>query len=71
MNPATLQHAVLALVVVIGFAAAARFEMLCLKDLAQTPDEELRYLTRQGWLLVITFSIPFGGLLYLQCGRPR
>jgi hypothetical protein len=46
-----------------------RFEMLCLQQLAQTPDEQLRVFTRPGWILLIVLFIPVGGLLYLAAGR--
>ena len=46
-------------------AAIAKFELVCLRDLAATPDHDLRYLTRPGWYAVILFAIPLGGCVYL------
>jgi hypothetical protein len=62
--------------VVIALAAAAlvvvvRFELFCFRELAATRDGELRYLTRPGWIVVIAFSIPVGGILFLSYGRAR
>jgi hypothetical protein len=61
----------IALAITLGLAAIVRFERFCLKDLAQAGDEELLYLSRLGWIVVIAFSIPIGGILYLYYGRPR
>ena len=65
--------------IVQGFAAVAlvavvvvavlRFEVFCLGDLAGTPDVQLRYLTRTGWLVLIVLCIPLGGILYLYQGK--
>jgi hypothetical protein len=62
-----------ALVAVIGVAliAVVHFEKFCLSDLAQTPDSRLAGLTRQGWLVLILFFIPLGGVAYLRFGRLR
>ncbi len=62
------------ILVIAAIAAAAivtivRFEVLCLRDLADTPDADLRYLTRTGWLTAIVLAIPIGGIAYLYNGR--
>jgi hypothetical protein len=70
MNVDALTVVVIALVaalVVVG----VRFELFCLRELAATRDDELRYLTRPGWIVVIAFSIPVGGILFLYYGRAR
>lgn len=68
----TSQYAALAFValVVVAIIAIIRFELLCLRDLAQRSDHELRHLTRAGWLAVIVFAVPVGGICYLYYGRP-
>jgi Phospholipase_D-nuclease N-terminal len=62
------QYALLGLVA-IAVVVALRFELLCLRDLAQRNEAELRYLTRTGWTIVIAFVIPIGGICYLYYGR--
>jgi hypothetical protein len=62
--------ALIALIVLLAWLVA-RFEVYCLNDLASAEDAELRYLTRQGWSVLILLWIPFGGLLYLRRGRIR
>ncbi len=62
--------AVMALVVATT-VAIARFELMCLRDLADTPDFELLYFTRAGWTALIIFVIPLGGITYLNIGRIR
>ena len=62
---------VIAAVVVAAIVAIARFELLCLHDLNETADTELRYLTRSGWLAAIVLVIPIGGIAYLYIGRNR
>lgn len=52
-------------------AAVVRFEMFCLRDLADTPDWQLRGLDRRGWTLVTLLSIPLGGIAYLYYGKTR
>lgn len=62
-------------VVVIAAAAiaaavmAVRFVSFCLADLAQAT--EVRYLTPQGWTVLIVLAIPLGGMLYLNYGKVR
>ncbi len=65
------QSLVIALVVVAFAALVLRFELLCLRELAQTPDEQLRLFTRTGWTTLIVFCIPLGGILYMTAGRWR
>ena len=66
----------LLLVLVVGAAVAVlvitvvvRFERACLQELADTPDAQLAYFSRQGWQLLIVFFIPLGGMLFLFRGR--
>jgi hypothetical protein len=65
------QDAAIALVVGVCVVALVRFELLCLRDLAQRTDQELNYLTRAGWAALIAVVIPIGGICYLYYGRPR
>ncbi len=67
----TSQYVAIALVVAICIATIARFELLCFKDLARRSDQELNYLSRAGWTMVIAIVIPVGGIIYLYYGRPR
>ena len=65
-SPLVVVLIVIAILLVIG-----RFEAFCLRNLADTPDVELRHLTRGGWYAVILFMIPLGGVAYLYLGRAR
>jgi len=65
------QSLVIALVVVAVAALVLRFEQLCLRDLAGTPEDQLRLFTRTGWITLIVLCIPVGGILYLTAGRWR
>lgn len=65
----TLQLAAAAALVVLGVIVVVRFERLCLDDLAGTPDVELQLFSRTGWLVLIVFFIPVGGVLYLHRGK--
>ncbi len=48
------------------------FDARCLADLARTRDDQLRYLTRTGWALLIVVTFPLGPVLYLRYGKvPR
>ena len=67
----TAQILVVTAIIVAAIVSIARFELLCLRDLADTPDAELRYLTRTGWLAAIVLAIPIGGIAYLFNGRTR
>jgi hypothetical protein len=57
--------------VVVAVILAARFVLLCLNDIAGTPDSEFLYLTRRGWVAATIFTIPIGGVLYLLYGKRR
>jgi hypothetical protein len=61
--------ALTALIVVKAVIAIGKFEVFCLRELARTPDINLRYLTREGWTAVIILMIPLGGMTYLAYGR--
>lgn len=65
----------LAIAAVVAVAVAvivtARFELLCLRELAGTSDLELQYLTRAGRTAAIIIVIPIGGIAYLYFGRTR
>ncbi len=63
------QGLVLALLAVTAAVLVLRFEQLCLRQLAQTPDDQLRLFTRPGWTVLIVFFIPIGGMLYLTASR--
>lgn len=65
------QSVALALIIVAAVALVLRFELLCLRDLAATPDDQLLLLTRTGWSALIVLCIPVGGMLYLSAGRWR
>lgn len=69
MSVAGLQFALIAVLVAVGVVVAVRFELFCLRDLAETPDQQLRYFTRQGWTAVIIVSIPLGGIFYFYAGK--
>ena len=68
MTTATTR-AVVAFVVVVIVVAAVQYVRRCLGVLGDTPDGQLRYLTRAGWTAVIVCVIPVGGLLFLGFGR--
>jgi hypothetical protein len=61
----------LTVIALVAAALVVRFELFCFRALAATRDSELRYLTRPGWIVVIAFSIPVGGVLFLYYGRAR
>jgi hypothetical protein len=43
-----------------------------LSDLAQTPDDQLQYMTRVGWAAAIVFTFPIGAIFYIRFGKgPR
>ena len=65
------QYGVMAAVIVLTVVQVVRYERLCLDELAATPDSNLLYLTRRGWLVAIVFVIPFGGAAFLCFGRAR
>jgi hypothetical protein len=55
-------------IVAAALVSVVRFEQLCLRDLAQTPDNQLRLFTRAGRTALILILIPPSGLF---AGRPR
>jgi hypothetical protein len=57
---------VVALVVVM-----VRVDTALLRDLADTPDQQLQMMTRKGWAAAIIFTFPIGAILYLRYGKPR
>ena len=67
----TAQVSILVAVLAGAAIAITRFELLCLRDLADTPDIELRYLSRSAWTAAILLAMPLGGLAYLYVGRDR
>jgi hypothetical protein len=67
----TSELAILAVLIVVAAAGIARFELFCLRDLAQTADVDLNYLTRPGWAALIVLAIPLGGATYLCYGKRR
>jgi hypothetical protein len=52
-------------------AAMIRIDTVLLRDLAQTRDDELAYLTRKGWAAAIVFTFPIGAILYLAVAKLR
>ncbi len=69
-----MQSTTVTLVVVLALVALmVWFDARCLSDLARTRDEELRYLTRTGWAMLIVLTFPVGPMLYLMYakGTPR
>jgi hypothetical protein len=71
MTVSAIQLGVVLVVVAAAAVVLVRFEVLCLKSLAVTRTDELRYLTRTGWTAAIVFLIPLGGLLFLSTNRNR
>jgi hypothetical protein len=45
------------------------FAWYCLTDLSRAP--QVLIFSRQVWAVLIVFTIPIGGLLYLRYGRVR
>ncbi len=68
---AAAQYAALLLVLAVCLVAIVRFELLCFRDLAGRRDQELNYLNRSGWAVLIAVVIPIGGICYLYLGRPN
>jgi hypothetical protein len=61
---------VLAVLLGAGLVAAiVRIDIRLLRDLAETPDEQLAYLTRTGWTGIILLAFPIGPILYLRFGK--
>jgi hypothetical protein len=46
--------------------AAIAWIAYCLVDLSRS---EVRYLPKWGWALIILFSVPLGGIVYLLVAR--
>lgn len=65
------EAAAVAVLVIAAVVVIARFEVLCLRELDQTADTQLQYLTRPAWAAVIILTIPLGGIAYLCFGRIR
>lgn len=58
--------------IVLVAALVIRFDAMLLKDLAQTSDDELQYLTRKGWAVAIVVAFPLGAICYLTYAKgPR
>jgi hypothetical protein len=69
MRPTTVVTVLLVVVLVIVWV---RLISLMLNDLGQTRDEDLRVLTRKGWIVAIVAMFPIGAILYLRIGKgPR
>jgi Phospholipase_D-nuclease N-terminal len=56
-----------ALVLLLGFALLAGWEVLCLGDLLRA--DRVRLLPRWAWAIACLIFIPLGGVLYLLAGR--
>ncbi len=69
MNTATLQHAVIALVVAVAIVGYVRWEAFLIHEISGA--KEVRYLTKQAWIVVCLIWIPIGAILYLIYGRTR
>jgi hypothetical protein len=63
------QQAITLISVVVLIAAAIRFDLYCLRDLAEA--EVVLYFPPQVWSYIIILSTPLGGMTYLMLGRPR
>lgn len=63
MDWSQFDYAFLVLVAALGFG------MYCLADIAQN---DVRYLSKWAWAVIVIISIPIGGIVYLFVGRePR
>jgi hypothetical protein len=45
------------------------FDSRLLRDLARTPDRELRHFNRGIWALIIVLTFPIGPMLYLRYAK--
>jgi hypothetical protein len=69
MRSVSLGELATVLAAIVVALAVARVEALILQDLARTRDEDLRYLTRKGWVVAIVAMIPLGAIMYLTYGK--
>ena len=69
MTTTSLPIGAVALLPLLVIPVVVRFELFCLRDLEQTPDRDLQYLTREAWTVAILLLIPLGGIAYLTRGR--
>lgn len=67
MYSVEFQQALVVVVVVVAIFVVVRFELFCLKDIAEA--ENVRYLSKPTWAVICVLSIPIGGILYLLYGR--
>jgi hypothetical protein len=56
-----------AVVLLLGFAALAGWEALCLSQVLRAG--RVRWLPRWAWAMACVLAIPLGGLVYLLAGR--
>jgi hypothetical protein len=58
--------------VIVIVALVAWFDVRLLADLAKTRDEQLRYLDRAAWAVIIVLTFPIGPMLYMLYAKgPR
>ena len=69
MNPTAAQTVIIAVIMIAAVVIIARFELLCLRELARSSDADLLYLTRAAWAAAIILMIPLGGIAFLYRGR--
>ena len=67
----TPEYLVVALLVAGAVVAYLRYVSMLVKDINATPDAELQYLSRSGWIALCILMVPIGALIYLACGRRR
>jgi branched-subunit amino acid transport protein AzlD len=67
----TPQYVVVALIIAVAVVMVLRFLTFCIGDINGTPESQLQYLSRAGWIAVCVLSIPIGGIVYLVCGKRR
>jgi hypothetical protein len=58
------------LVVILFGLVTVGFVVPCLIDVAVTPADDLRSLTKPAWLLIVAFLSAFGAAAWLAVGRP-